>query len=89
MPNATSAPSGVVRLGVNQGLKQNQQLLAANGTTRLVMQVDGNLVLYPVSNGSALWASGTAGKPMASLLMQPDGNLVGYDTGITFPYWSS
>jgi len=53
------------------------------------MQVDGNLVLYRVSNGSALWASGTAGKPMASLLMQPDGNLVGYDTGITFPYWSS
>jgi hypothetical protein len=86
---ATPAPAGVVRLAANQELKATEQLLAANGKTRLVMQSDGNLVLYRVDNGGVLWASGTYGKPMTHVLMQPDGNFVGYNNTTTVAYWSS
>jgi hypothetical protein len=41
----------------------------------MVMQGDGNLVLYGASN-SALWASGTSGNPGAYLVLGDDGNLV-------------
>jgi hypothetical protein len=34
---------------------------SATATVELVLQCDGNLVLYQVSTGKALWASGTAG----------------------------
>ncbi len=44
---------------------------------RLVLQPDGNLVLY--SPNRALWATGTDGKSAAYLAMQTDGNLVLYD----------
>ena len=47
---------------------------------KLVMQTDGNLVLYDAAK-KALWASGTSRKGTGPyrLLMQPDGNLVLYD----------
>jgi len=48
-------------------------------TTGLVMQGDGNVVLY---NGSrALWSSGTAGRAGAALAVQDDGNVVVYAPG--------
>lgn len=47
---------------------------------RLVMQTDGNLVLY-AKNNSVLWSTGTNGNPGAELVMQADGNLVLYDSG--------
>lgn len=53
----------------------------------LVMQTDGNLVLYSSSN-VALWASGTDGNPGARLALQPDGNLVIYNTENT-ALWAS
>jgi hypothetical protein len=49
--------------------------------TRLVMQTDGNLVLYRNSDGKALWASNTSGHPGAYATMQSDGNLVVYKPG--------
>lgn len=51
---------------------------------RLVMQCDGNLVLYTSSN-RPLWQSGTAGHPEAILAAQSDGNIVIYGNGV--PLW--
>lgn len=50
----------------------------------LVMQGDGNLVLYGAGY-IPVWASGTSGNPGAILVMQSDGNLVIYQ-GST-PIW--
>ena len=59
------------------------------GPYRLVMQSDGNLVIYD-SNNKATWATGTdkKGAPGHKLIMQDDGNLVIYD-GHNKPTWSS
>lgn len=46
---------------------------------QLIMQGDGNLVLYDGA-GKALWASGTYHHPGADAVMQTDGNLVVYDS---------
>jgi hypothetical protein len=59
-----------------QTLPASQYLTSSSGRCRLVMQTDGNLVLYNDA-GRALWFSGTAGNPGAYLAMQAgDGNLV-------------
>uniref|UniRef100_UPI003704A717 hypothetical protein n=1 Tax=Streptomyces silvisoli TaxID=3034235 RepID=UPI003704A717 len=48
--------------------------------TRLVMQLDGNLVMYRQSDGKAIWSSRTSGHSGAYASMQSDGNLVVYPT---------
>jgi hypothetical protein len=48
--------------------------------TRLVMQTDGNLVMYRNSDGKAVWASNTSGHNGAYAAMQNDGNLVIYSS---------
>ncbi len=49
---------------------------------KLILQRDGNLVLYRHDNGentdAALWASGTNGRAVSECPMQDDGNLVIY-----------
>ena len=67
------------RLDANEQLTVGQELTPDNNTTRLVMQGDGNLVLYPNDNNKALWATGTNGKPVNRAIMQGDGNFVCYD----------
>lgn len=52
-------------------------LINCNGY-ELIMQSDGNLVLYS-SAGTELWASGTQGKSTVQALMQTDGNFVLYN----------
>ncbi|WP_157845479.1 hypothetical protein [Kitasatospora phosalacinea] len=56
-----------------------------SGESQLVMQDDGNLVLYLVNTsgrrGPAVWSSGTYNNPGAHLAMQDDGNLVVYRQG--------
>jgi hypothetical protein len=73
-----------------QTLTSGQSVHSANGRGTLIMQPDGNLVLYdgqPQTDasgnltGKALWASGTSGKPGATAIMQADGNLVVYAAG--------
>ena len=54
-------------------------ITSGDGGSVLVMQGDGNLVLYV--GGSPVWASGTHGNPGASAVMQGDGNLVIYGNG--------
>lgn len=63
-------------------------LLSANGRTLLVLQSDGNLVVYAADSGHPLWASRTNGKPVASALMQGDGNLVLLDANDA-PIWAT
>ncbi|MFJ8694236.1 trypsin-like serine protease [Streptomyces roseolilacinus] len=53
------------------------QMLAANDV-KVLMQTDGNLVMYHNAGGGALWASGTHGNPGAYAVMQTDGNFVVY-----------
>lgn len=70
-----------------QTLFVNQYLLSKDGRFKLIMQGDGNLVLY--KNGSqAIWASNTWNKPVTRCDMQTDGNLVLYNNSWT-PYWAS
>ncbi|MFF7632722.1 glycoside hydrolase domain-containing protein [Kitasatospora sp. NPDC008050] len=49
--------------------------------TSLLMQADGNLVIYRNRDGSALWSSNSSGNPGAYMIMQNDGNLVVYRAG--------
>lgn len=66
-------------------LSTGQQLVSSSGQYRVIMQNDGNLVMY--GNGIALWASNT-NATNAILAMQGDGNLVIYD-GTGRPIWAS
>ncbi|MCQ4082298.1 N-acetylmuramoyl-L-alanine amidase [Streptomyces sp. RB6PN25] len=49
--------------------------------TRLVMQLDGNFVMYRNSDGKPIWSSSTYGHGGAYAYMQTDGNLVVYKPG--------
>jgi hypothetical protein len=76
------------RLDANQKLNINDTLIPDNNTTTLIMQGDGNLVLYRNDNKVALWSSNTWGKPVTSAIMQGDGNFVCYDNnGVA--YWAT
>lgn len=50
---------------------------SAAAGSRLVMQTDGNAVIYDVSNRPT-FDTGTAGQPGSRLVVQDDGNLVVY-----------
>lgn len=71
-------------LGAGQKLLAGQSLAAPNGTYYLLMQGDGNLVVY--GPAGALWSSQTQGSG-AYAIMQSDGNLVVY-RGSTPLWWS-
>ena len=62
--SGSSLPTGLLTAG--------QCLVAPNGQYELLMQGDGNLVLY-AQNGNALWSSNTAGNPGAFLRLQANG----------------
>ena len=68
-------------LGVNQGAT------SCDGRFTLILQGDGNLVLYQTGVG-ALWSSGTSGTAGQATVMQDDGNLVMY-TADSKPVWNS
>lgn len=67
-------------LNINEGLLANQYLQSSNGSYKLYLQGDGNVVLRNAAS-AALWASGTNGKGGTRLTMQGDGNLVLYTSG--------
>ncbi len=73
---------------LNQYLSPGDTITSDNGQYELTYQNDGNLVIYRTSNKSALWASGTNGKPAWRTYMQPDGNLVVYQAS-SQPVWAS
>jgi hypothetical protein len=57
------------------------------GKAQLIMQSDGNLVIYD-ENGKSRWASGSNGHPGAIAYFQTDGNFVVYDYDGTPLKWS-
>ncbi|CAG8703899.1 42489_t:CDS:1, partial [Gigaspora margarita] len=69
-------------------MDENTQIESPNGQHRLVMQTDGNLVLY--SGSTAQWALNTCGKGFGPyrMALQTDGNLVVY-SGNILPLWAS
>jgi hypothetical protein len=71
----------------NQILFKGQRLVANGCLSRLEMQSDGNLVLYDLSSGRALWTSNTVGRN-GYTIMQSDGNLVMYNWN-NVPFWST
>lgn len=64
---------------VPQGTELNagDQIVSTNGQHKLIMQSDGNLVLYSGYN-QVQWHTSTGGNPGARLSVQTDGNLVLY-----------
>src|SRR5215203_33066 len=76
------------RLHADQQLNFDDRLISANGRAELVMQGDGNLVLYRTDDGRALWASNTWQEPVTYTVMQEDGNLVAYSADGQ-PYWAT
>lgn len=69
-------PQPPISLLPGQQLTTNQRLESDNSMYRLVLQNDGNLVLY--SRTKALWQTRTTGKNAVQLTLQNDGNLVLY-----------
>ena len=74
-------------LAPNEALYENQAISSCNGLYTLVMQDDGNVVLYDTM-GTALWNSQTAGRPGHAVVMQSDGNFVLYDAA-SVPLWNT
>jgi hypothetical protein len=81
-------------LNAGQLLKPGERLESSNGEFALLMQEDGNLVLYrnPVAASSAYWSSDTWWLPPdqrpVSVEMQTDAHLVLYDQN-RVPRWAS
>lgn len=69
-------------------LNVGESLVSSNGRYKLVMQGDGNLVIYNGSN-KGIWSSGTWGLNIARAVMQHDGNFVLYDTNGTARFGSN
>ena len=65
------------KLSLNETLVANECLLSNNKKSLLVMQEDGNLVLYNTADANAMWSSETF-QPGSFLANQIDGNLVIY-----------
>lgn len=76
-----------VNTTLNARLYKGQELETPNRLYKLILQSDGNLVLYK-SGAGALWHSHTYGKPSFRLEVQHDGNLVLYDTSGK-PLWNT
>ena len=74
-----------LRMNSNQRLDKGQKIEVA-GKGYLIMQTDGNLVLYDAAN-QPKWATGTNGRVVTHVIMQTDGNLVIYNN--TTPIWAS
>jgi hypothetical protein len=85
-PGCTGGGTGCGELTANQQLDSNQSLYSCNGEFDLIMQSDGNLVLY--QGGTPLWASGTVGSGADEAIMQGDGNFVVYTSSGSAP-WAS
>jgi hypothetical protein len=78
---------GANNLQPGQQLTQGQVLRSSDGRFILVMQGDGNLVIYYYN--VALWSSVTAGNSSINrAIMQTDGNFVLYDTN-NVAHWST
>ena len=78
---------GCGKLSPGAGLGPGDQVVSCEACFSLVMQTDGNLVLYRQGHG-AIWSSATNGKDGITAVMQTDGNFVLYSGG-GCPLWGS
>jgi serralysin len=78
---------GITTLDSGQSLQPGQSLRSPNQLHELIMQADGNVVLYN-DQSQPLWATNTYGISPREFIMQADGNLVLYDTDDR-PKWAS
>jgi GH25 family lysozyme M1 (1,4-beta-N-acetylmuramidase) len=85
-PALPPAPSSCGSMSAGEGLGPGASVTSCDGRFQLVMQTDGNVVLY--AHGIALWATGTNGKGGYLFVMQGDGNLVLYSNA-GCPMWAS
>jgi hypothetical protein len=76
------------QLTTGQQLHTYRQLVSNSRLFNLIMQGDGNLVLYRTMFTRPLWASNTNGAPVDHVIMQADGNLVAYSQQGT-SYWAT
>lgn len=83
-PTPTATPAPRSSLAGGDALNPGDFLVSLNGTFKLIMQSDGNLVLY--RGTQVLWSSGAKGAG-AYAAMQTDGNLVIYSAGLA--KWTS
>jgi len=75
-------------LGQGQRMNADQYILSPNGLYKVIMQQDGNLVMYQ-SGGGAVWSTRTNNNPGSFAVMQNDGNLVVYRAGGGVAIWAS
>ena len=77
--------------GINEGttLKPGQAVYSASRNHQLLMQGDGNLVLYNTTNGAALWNTRTYGNAGAYAVFQNDGNFVVYSANGAVLWYSA
>jgi hypothetical protein len=68
-----TAPPDTLNSGASLG--GNQTLVSANGLYTLIMQTDGDLVIYGPGH-KRIWSSGTTGSLYAVFANQSDGNMV-------------
>ncbi len=80
---------GQDRLEPGDRLLPGDSLTSASGRYWLVYQGDGNLVLYDVATGVALWWTGTVGELPGQAVMQGDGNFVVYNADGAPVWWSA
>jgi len=74
-------------LAAGAKLNPGASLKSSNGTYSLVMQDDGNLVIYE-SGGVAIWSTFTQTSP-GFAIMQHDGNFVLYERDGVMPFWAT
>ena len=80
-PAMAQVAGGDAKLSSGEVLASGTALVSRNGDYQLVMQGDGNLVLYKIAGAVALWSTKTYGHPGAFAAMQKDGNFVLYAGG--------
>ena len=86
-PVWASGASSADQLCAPATMSAGKYIHSSSGQYKLNMQGDGNLVVY--DNGTATWASNTAGTGSANYVaMQGDGNLVVYNSAGK-PLWAS
>ncbi|TPG33753.1 LysM peptidoglycan-binding domain-containing protein [Mycolicibacterium hodleri] len=73
------------RLQNGDKLEVGQSLTSQNGAYKLILQDDGNLVLY--AGDDSVWSTGTNGKNVVRAEVQTDGNFVLYTPDD--PVWAS
>ena len=81
-------PTSTNSLQIGKQLGPDQYITSSNGTYRLYLQSDGNLVLRNTQTAASVWSAGTSGKGGVRLSMQSDGNLVLY-TSANVAVWRS